>query len=32
MMLDCMKDLGFKFLFKVGIIVGVVDIVVLFDK
>lgn len=32
MMLDRMKDLGFKFSFKAGITVGVADIVVLPDK
>ncbi|HDB6157787.1 TPA: DNA-directed RNA polymerase subunit beta' [Staphylococcus aureus] len=32
MMLDCMKDLGFKFSSKAGITVGVADIVVLPDK
>lgn len=31
-MFDCMKNLGFKYFIKVGIIVGVFDIFVLGEK
>lgn len=31
-MFDCMKDLGYKYLIYVGIIVGIVDISVLNEK
>lgn len=31
-MFDCMKDLGYKYLIYVGMMVGIVDIMVFYEK